>query len=342
MAKREHLSLIKQGITVWNKWREDNPREKPDLSGADLVGAKLNEVNLSKANLQRADFNMADLRAAYLRDADLFMTNLMTADLTEADLTEASLMQADLYGADLSKANLSGADLSSAVLWKTNLREANLSETEVGESIFADMDLSVVKLDNVKHTQPSTIGIDTVYRSKGKIPEVFLRGAGIQDTFIDHIVAIANQPDQFYSCFISYSGKDESFAERLYSDLQSEGIRCWFAPEDIKIGDRIRQAIDQSIRLHDKLLLVLSKHSIGSEWVEKEVETAFEEERKRKKIVLFPIRLDSTVMDTDQTWAADIRRTRHIGEFTQWKNHEAYQKALNRLLRDLKDNDMHK
>jgi hypothetical protein len=37
----------------------------------------------------------------------------------------------------------------------------------------------------------------------------------------------------------------------------------------------------------------------------------------------------------DQTWA-DIRRTRHIGNFSRWKDHHAYQQAFERLLRDLK------
>ena len=34
--------------------------------------------------------------------------------------------------------------------------------------------------------------------------------------------------------------------------------------------------------------------------------------------------------------AADIRRTRHIGDFTDWKDHDSYQQALKLLLRDLK------
>jgi hypothetical protein len=72
--------------------------------------------------------------------------------------------------------------------------------------------------------------------------------------------------------------------------------------------------------------------------VEKEVETAFEKERRdpNKRTVLFPIRLDDAVMETNEAWAADIRRTRHIGDFREWKNHDAYKKALDRLLRDLK------
>jgi hypothetical protein len=141
---------------------------------------------------------------------------------------------------------------------------------------------------------------------------------------------------QYYSCFISFSSKDEAFARRLHADLQQQGVRCWFAPEDMKIGARIRPTIDQSIRLHDKLLLVLSEHSINSDWVEKEVETAFEEERKRNQIVLFPVRLDEAAMETDLAWAADIRRTRHIGDFSLWQDHDAYQRAFERLLRDLK------
>ena len=75
----------------------------------------------------------------------------------------------------------------------------------------------------------------------------------------------------YYSCFISYSSKDDAFAKRLYADLQSNHVRCWFAPEDLKIGDRIRTGIDEAIRVHDKLLLILSKSSVASGWVEREV-----------------------------------------------------------------------
>lgn len=82
-------------------------------------------------------------------------------------------------------------------------------------------------------------------------------------------------------------------------------------------------------------MVVLSKQSVESDWVEKEVETAFERERNEKRIVLFPIRLDNAVMKTEHSWAADLRRTRNIGDFTKWKDHEAYKKAFARLLRDL-------
>jgi uncharacterized protein YjbI with pentapeptide repeats len=331
-----------------------------NLSGADLSGADLSQAHLIWADLSQADLSQADLSQADLNEADFSQANLSGADLSQADLFRANLSGANLSGAnlswaDLSQANLSQANLSQANLNRAKLGQANFSRAVIGLTSFGDIDLNVVKgLDSVDHRGPSTIGIDTLSRSRGQIPDVFLRGCGFSDVQIE--TAKLNNPDltpdQFtaityrihellvesaiHSCFISYSSKDEVFARRLHDDLQQKGIRCWFAPEAMKIGnDTIRSTIDYSIRLHDKLLLILSECSINSSWVEKEVETIFREEDRRGETVLFPVRLDETVMKTDQAWAANLRRTRYIGDFSQWQDHEAYQQSLARLLRDL-------
>ena len=122
----------------------------------------------------------------------------------------------------------------------------------------------------------------------------------------------------------------------IHTDLQDNGVRCWFAPEDLKIGDPLRQRIDEAIRLHQRLLVILSEHSVQSDWVREEVESCLERERREKQLVLFPVRLDKAVMNTDAAWAASIRRQRHIGDFSKWKDHDSYQKAFDRLLKDLK------
>jgi hypothetical protein len=217
---------------------------------------------------------------------------------------------------------------------------ADFTTSMMSDTTLADIDLSEAKgLETVRHHSPSAISIDTLYKSAGKIPESFLRGCGVPEDFIIYLRSLTVQLIQFYSCFISYSSKDHPFAERLYADLQNKGVRCWFAPEDLKIGDKIRDRIDESIRLRDKLLLILSENSIASEWVEHEVESALEEERRTGRTILFPIRLDDAVMESNKAWAALIRRTRHIGDFTRWKDHDSYQKAFERLLRDLKAED---
>jgi hypothetical protein len=158
----------------------------------------------------------------------------------------------------------------------------------------------------------------------------------VPNEFIEYARSLIGKVIEFYSCFISYSSKNQECAERLHADLQDKGVRCWFAPEDLKIGDKFRQRIDESIKLHDKLLLILSEQSISSPWVEAEVESAVEREHREKRLVLFPVRIDDAVMDSDEAWAASLRRMRHIGDFRGWKKHDDYQKAFDRLLRDLK------
>jgi hypothetical protein len=337
MANEEHLKILKQGVEVWNRWREENPGIRPMLSEANFSKADLKRVDFSRADLGFADLSFANLSEGNLGGTDLSLANLSWADISQVKLSGASLIGADLSQTNLSQANLYRANLNRADLTGTNLNQADLTLTRVGWTRFNDVDLSVAKgLDLVRHNGPSYVDIHTIYRSKGQIPEPFLRGAGVPETFMTYITSLTSEAIQYYSCFISYSNRDEAFAKRLHTDLQSEGVRCWFAPEDMKIGDKIRPRIDESIRIHDKLLLILSEHSINSEWVESEVEAAREEERKRDQIVLFPVRLDQTVMETVQAWAADIRRTRHIGDFSRWKDHDAYQQAFERLLRDLK------
>jgi hypothetical protein len=75
---------------------------------------------------------------------------------------------------------------------------------------------------------------------------------------------------------------------------------------------------------------------VHSDWVRDEVESCFDREEREKSLVLFPVRLDDAIMDTDAAWAASIRRQRQIGDFSKWKDHDSYQKAFDRLLKDLK------
>jgi len=72
------------------------------------------------------------------------------------------------------------------------------------------------------------------------------------------------QAIQFYSCFISYSTRDEEFARRLYSRMRDEKLRVWFAPEEMKGGQKLYEQIERAIQLHDRLLLVLSESSMQS------------------------------------------------------------------------------
>jgi hypothetical protein len=322
VANEEHLRRLEQGVDPWNGWirLQDAGFFRADLTGANLIHANLIHANLYRANLSDAILYRANLTGAILNAARANRTNLNGANLTGANLTGARLFGANLTGANLTGANLTGATLTYA---------------ELQETIFVDIDLtSVIRLETCHHQGPSTIDHRTLQKS-GPLPLSFLRGVGLPERLIDYLPSLLDQAIRHYSCFISYSTKDEDFANRLHADLQNEGVRCWFAPHDLRIGGKILDEIDSAIRLRDRVLLILSEHSIKSDWVEDEVKTAYEEERKRGQTVLFPIRLDDVVMDTNEAWAAKLRADRHIGDFLRWKDHDAYKQSFERAVRDL-------
>jgi hypothetical protein len=160
----------------------------------------------------------------------------------------------------------------------------------------------------------------------------------IFDRLNPHIHSLDKKPTQYSTCFLSYSSKDQQLVDRLYADLQSKGVRCWYASHELRPGDYYRHRIEESIRVSDKLVLILSEHSVESEWVEREVDTALKREgtMDMTKQVLFPLRLDDAVMISEKDWVKSLRYHRHIADFTGWKQHDTYLKQFERLLSHLK------
>ena len=326
------------------------------LSGAtlfqtDFFEAYLKEANLSRAflrdaNLSKADLSGADLRGAHLRGADLNGANLSGAGLSDADLSgtelnTVNLCEADLSGANLHGASLRGADLRKADLCRTDLSavdlsDADLTKAKIGWTVFGNVDLRRVEgLETLVHLGPSTIGVDTIFLSGNRIPEVFLRGAGVPEDFVAYSSSL-EQPLDPQLCFISYIRSDKAFAERLYADLEAEGIRCWFASEDTLVEDRIQESVDISIRMPEKRLLILSENSVESEWMRKEVERAFKKERTRKTKVLVPVFLDGNLLNSDRDWVPKIKQKRSIFDFSGWdRDSDIYNNTLRRVLQQL-------
>jgi uncharacterized protein YjbI with pentapeptide repeats len=332
MANPKHLAILEQGWEAWGDWRKKNPTEVLDLSGAELSLAALNFWDLSYTDFSGANLAMADIKNARLTNARFVGTSFFEADLSSSDLTDANLTAADLTDANLRWTTLKGVNLDRAVVCGTTFVRTDLSETR--------------GLETVKHLGPSSIGIDTLYLSKGKIPDKFLREAGVSEDAIEHLLPLirAGSPIQFYSCFISYSTKDEAFAQRLHSRMREAGLRVWFAPEDMKGGDYFFEQIERAIQLHDRLLLVLSEDSIQSKWVEREIRNARKVERAEKRRKLFPITLtdyetlkkwECLDSDTGEDLAEEVRKY-HIPDFSNWKNDDAFEHAFARLEKDLR------
>jgi uncharacterized protein YjbI with pentapeptide repeats len=356
MANEEHLAILRLGLDEWNEWRRTNGGVRPDLREADLCemelsGANLSRVYLNQAYLSEVNLSGAQLTGAQLDGADLIGAYLIGAQLggariVGANLSRANFSAADLSWADLSKARLGGTKLSGANLSGANLAGANFKAARVAQTLFANVDLSEAEgLEAVIHDGPSTLGMDTIYISKGRIPEAFLRGCGVPIEVIPVMYSVvAAGAVASYSCFISYSTGDQGFAEHLYADLQGKNVRCWLAPEGIRSGRKLNEQIDDAICYHHKLVLILSGNNMGSEWVKTEIRRARRIEARAGRRKLFPVSL--VPFDAIRTWeaydavidmdvAAEVRE-HMVPDFSEWQDDDAYQWAFERLLRDMK------
>jgi uncharacterized protein YjbI with pentapeptide repeats len=220
----------------------------PDLERADLGGMSLADANLNSANLISSELHEAELKQANLAGADLFRANLLQANLAGANLFKAKLICTHLEFANLTEVCLDGADLSMANLTGANLTRADLSRASFFETVLGNVDLTGAKgLDECNHYGPSIVDFRTLSRSKD-LAISFLRGCGLTDYLIDNLPSLSSGII-FYSCFISYSSKDEPFVEKLKADLRDKGVPCWYAPDDLPVGSEISDAIDGKVRL---------------------------------------------------------------------------------------------
>ena len=340
-----------------------------DLRQADLVDANLVGVNLSGADLR-----VADLRRANLRGANLSRANLSEADLGRADLSEADLSRASFRGANLSRATLSKADLGRANLSEADLRWADLSEADLGQTnfrgaglgganltravarqtLFSELDLGSAKgLDQMHHGGPSSVGIDTLCRSGGRLPEEFLRGCGLQPWEIlwSRIYDPALTPNTLAQLqkgihdarwppslarrrvVISYARADEAFVDRLRARLMDESVYCRADRHDSMIGT-MGPEIAGAMNL--TLVLVLSKASMGSEWLVHTVRQLRDLEAEAGENLLCPVSLDDEWKLC--SWPERVRDQileRGALPFAGWEDQEILEAQFEKLLEAL-------
>lgn len=336
MANQEQFEILKQGADVWNEWRRKNIETRIDLIESDLSGFYLNKADLSKANLT---------------DANLTSTNLQLANLRSANLHRVNLEGTILDGADLRESLLWGANF-----FFTDLEYANLGLAEIGDVVFIDTDLSeAIGLETLRHVYSSYIDTRTLKRFKGTLPLVFLCGCGLSDWEIesaklynpditnDEIVKIqyrifelrATQALQISPLFISYSHADTAFVDRVDKSLAEKGVRFWRDIHDAKAG-RLETQIDRAIRQNPTVLLVLSKNSLGSDWVEHEVRLARKLEKELGRDTLCPISLDDS-------WKSSLWPERvmeqimeyNILDFSGWQDKSTFDRQFAKLLSGL-------
>ena len=105
------------------------------------------------------------------------------------------------------------------------------------------------------------------------------------------IIALVNNERilTMINVFISHNYKDKPMARRLADLLTNYGIKAWIDESEIKIGDSLIEKIRSGLDYMDYLVVLISKNSVESEWVKKELDIAMNREIEGKRVVTVPI-----------------------------------------------------
>jgi len=142
----------------------------------------------------------------------------------------------------------------------------------------------------------------------------------------------ATQAIQISPLFISYSHADSTFVDKLEIQLNNKGIRFWRDVHDMKSG-RMETQVDRAIRQNPTVLLILSEHSLQSDWVEHEVRTARGLEKEMERDVLCPVALDDSWRSSP--WPKRVMEQvmeYNILDFSAWKDDGKFGSTFNKLI----------
>lgn len=89
--------------------------------------------------------------------------------------------------------------------------------------------------------------------------------------------------------FISHNYKDKPLARKISNELIKYGIKPWIDESEIKLGDSLIEKIRAGLDNMDYLVVLISKNSVQSEWVKKELDIAMNSEIEGKKVITIPI-----------------------------------------------------
>ncbi len=334
-----HLSdLSGANLHSAHLWRSNISRA--NLAEAQMSGCSLGRTNLASSTLRMADLKGADLSYADLSYANLEGANLSGANLTETDLSWANLTNAVLRGAvltasSLRMADLTGADLRGARVTKAGLDSTVLYKTVLGVTLFANCDLStVIGLEFVDHAGPTTIALDTLARSGGRIPRTFLEGAGVAEPLIGMQDAMNGGPRTYPTVLLIGSKEDEGLASRLRAGLAQAKIPSWtIAADDEDAIQSGAVSLDQVV-YYDRLVLLCTRSSLENPLTSRYFAELVRSHGRSSTDSMITLGADGLFYQREDRLCNRLRRGL-VMDFRGWEEDTAYGPAFESLVQTL-------
>jgi cold shock CspA family protein len=98
------------------------------------------------------------------------------------------------------------------------------------------------------------------------------------------------------SVFVSYAHADKPVARALVRALTSYGLRVWIDEGELLVGDSIIERISKALDEVHFVVAIVSVHSVGSSWCQKELSLAMTGGIKQRGVKVLPLRLGDVEM----------------------------------------------
>ena len=105
---------------------------------------------------------------------------------------------------------------------------------------------------------------------------------------------VAEQP----SIFVSYAHEDSQIAHELAHAMERHGARVWLDQGELLVGDSLIARISEAIAEFDFVAALVSRHSVASNWCQKEIALAMSEKLSRgaRRVTVLPLRVADVEM----------------------------------------------
>ena len=302
------------------------------MNGCSLIRSDLSNSTLERADLSGADLSYCNLGYANLQDAVLSGANLTSADFSWSNLNGANLRGARLDATTFTMADFTGADLRGALIVNADLESAIFMNALVGITKFVNCDLSnVIGLDFAKHTGPSTLALDTIARSGGMIPRVFLERAGVAGPLVAVQDAMRGVNRAFPTVLIVGSSEDGELAGRICSGLAESQIPAWSMAADNETALYSGDILFEHTPYYDRLILLCTAQSLDNSQASKYFAQLLGSRRSESGRTILALAADDLLYRREDHLCNSLKEGTML-DFRGWEDGQTYDEALESLV----------
>jgi uncharacterized protein YjbI with pentapeptide repeats len=312
------------------------------FQGCDFFGATFKECLIAGCYFNESFFGATKFDNCTIMNSALDGSVMFAADFTATNLDGFTFngVEAATKKQIASMADSGVLPFTESSQQKNSVDSASLINTITMLQVRrqSNADLQTVRFGNGEHYS------DYAARRLSTLASIedFLRQTTMLTDEIERFLHDYKKVADVPSVFISYSFRDTAFVEMLQKHIGALGILVWFAPQKMQGGNTIADQLHEGLREADILILVVSNHSLRSQWVFKEIKEFYRHAQADSRRKFYPIRIDDAPVDdfsvVDERTGHDIAnflRSLSIRDFSHWQDPAKFSMSFDQIANDL-------